>query len=172
MKKKRAVLAGEFDPITDFDYSIIQRCSQVFDEVVLLLVNNDQHAFFLPGERLMFLNEISTYFPNVKVDRCVGMAGSYCQEHEIPVIVRGLQNIGEMEKEAQLALASKRLFPDLETFFLMADPHHMYCTSSVIKELAMLGSEYEKYLPDPLAENIRECFDEHLVIDRALEEVL
>ena len=52
MKKKRAVLAGEFDPITDFDYSIIQRCSLVFDEVVLLLVNNDRHAFFLPGERL------------------------------------------------------------------------------------------------------------------------
>ena len=50
MKKKRAVLAGEFDPITDFDYSIIQRCSLVFDEVVLLLVNNDRHAFFLSGE--------------------------------------------------------------------------------------------------------------------------
>ena len=84
MKKKRAVLAGEFDPITDFDYSIIQRCSLVFDEAVLLLVNNDRHAFFLPGERLAFLNELSTYFPNVSVDRCAGMAGSYCQEHEIP----------------------------------------------------------------------------------------
>lgn len=172
MKKKRAVLAGEFDPITDFDYSIIQRCSLVFDEVVLLLVNNDRHAFFLPGERLAFLNELSTYFPNVSVDRCVGMAGSYCQEHEIPVIVRGLQNVAEMEKEAQLALASKRLFPELETFFLAADPSHMYCTSEVIKELAMLGSDYENYLPDPLAEDIRDCFDEHLVINMSLEEMI
>jgi pantetheine-phosphate adenylyltransferase len=68
------------------------------------------------------------------------------------VIVRGLRAIGDFEPEFQMGLANRDLAPEIETVFLIPRPEQMYVSSSLIREIASHGGDYQRYVPQPVAD--------------------
>jgi len=48
------------------------------------------------------------------------------------------------------------LAPELETVFLMADPEHLFVSSSLIKEVARFGGEITDFVPEDVAQALGE----------------
>ena len=66
---KRVVSPGSFDPITFGHLDIIERASSLFDEVVIaVMVNQTKKTLFTVEERIAMTKEVTSKYPNVKVD--------------------------------------------------------------------------------------------------------
>lgn len=143
-----AVYTGSFDPITLGHLNLIKRASRVFDRlVVCIMVNKDKHPLFSAEDRLRQVGLVTARFPNVTVDYSEKLVAEYARDIGASVIVRGLRAVSDYEKECQMALINKRLYPELETFFLPASEKYMYLSSSAVKELAMFGSDLSAFAP-------------------------
>ena len=154
-----AVYTGSFDPITLGHLNLIKRASRVFDRlVVCIMVNKDKRPLFSAEDRLRQVRLVTERFPNVTVDYSEKLVAEYAREIGASVIVRGLRAVSDYEKECQMALMNKRLFPELETFFLPASEKYMYLSSSAVKELAMFGSDLSMFAPREIIKEIEEKY--------------
>lgn len=143
-----AIYTGSFDPITLGHLNMIKRASRVFDRlIVCILVNKDKHPLFTAEERLRQVTLVTQRFPNVEVDYSELLTADYARQRGASVVVRGLRALSDYEKECQMALINKRLYPEMETFFLAASEKYMYLSSSAVKELAMFGADLTAFAP-------------------------
>ena len=159
---KKAVYAGTFDPVTNFDMHILERSTAAFDEVTVLLLKGE-NAFFLPGERMEFLTESISQLKNVKVDYWDGLAVQYCREKKIGNLIRGVHSLVDMDREVQQSHRDKKIWPEVETFFLAADTKYDIVTSSFVRELASFNKNYVEYVPDAVFEKIYYGFQDRAV---------
>lgn len=147
---RRAVYAGSFDPITLGHLDVIRRGATLFDEVVVAIGHNPRKQRTLSLEtRLAVLREVTADIPNVRIDSFQGLLVHYCQQVEAVAILRGLRAVTDFEFEFQTGLANMDMAPTIQTVFLLTDPHHIFVSSSLIKEIANNGGEASRYLPAP-----------------------
>lgn len=148
MTPRRAVYAGSFDPVTLGHLDIIQRGAGLFDEVVVAIGHNVRKQRFLPLDvRLEVLHRATAPLPGVRVDHFEGLLVEYCRRIGAHTILRGLRAVTDFEFELQTGLANKSMAPELETVFLLADPRHIFVSSSLLKEIALNGGDASPYLP-------------------------
>ena len=101
---KRAVYTGSFDPITNGHMDIIRRASEIFDVLIVSVLNNKEKTpLFSVEERVKILEEATKDLPNVQIDSFSGLLVDYAQEKDLHVIVRGLRAITDFEYELQMA---------------------------------------------------------------------
>jgi pantetheine-phosphate adenylyltransferase len=81
------------------------------------------------------------------VDAFDGMLVSFARECGARVLIKGLRAVSDFEYEFQMALANKRLAPDIETLFMMTSAEHLYLSSSIVKEIARLGGDVSALVP-------------------------
>ncbi len=135
-----AIYPGSFDPITNGHLDIIQRCSHLFDQVIVAVAQNpDKRPLFSVGERLEILGEVLAEFKNVECDAFSGLTVEYAKHKGATVIVRGLRAISDFENEFMMALMNRKIAPQLETVFLMTSTEYTFLSSSAVKELARFG---------------------------------
>jgi pantetheine-phosphate adenylyltransferase len=157
---RRAIYPGTFDPITMGHLDIIERCSRLFDEVIVaILVNLDKEPMFSVEERVKMIQEVITW-PNVSVATFEGLLVHYAVEQEAHAIVRGIRAVSDYEYELQMALMNRRLEPELETVFLMAAEAYSYISSRLIKEVFKLGGSINGLVPDSVERRMRDRADE------------
>ena len=109
-----AIYTGSFDPITLGHLIMIKRASRVFDKlIVCIMVNKDKKPLFTQEERLRQVRLVTQRFPNVEVDQSDLLVADYARLKGAKVIVRGLRAVSDYEKECQMALMNKRLYPEL-----------------------------------------------------------
>jgi len=48
-------------------------------------------------------------------------------------------------------LTNRKLAPDIETLFLMPNEDYSYVSSSMVREIASLGGDVEKFVPPAVA---------------------
>ncbi len=60
-------------------------------------------------------------------------------EQQAQAILRGVRAISDYEYELQMALMNRRLAPQVETVFLMADEKYSYVSSRLIKNVFRAG---------------------------------
>lgn len=155
----RALYPGSFDPFTYGHLNIIERAVQVFDEVVVAVAfNSRKTTLFTREERMDLLGEVFGGQPKVRVETFEGLLVNYARSKGCKAIVRGLRTISDFEYEFQMAQANKTMAPDVETFFMMTDQRFSYFSSSLIKEIAMLGGDVDKMVPPQVAKRIRQKF--------------
>ncbi|MBZ0253597.1 MAG: pantetheine-phosphate adenylyltransferase [Candidatus Methylomirabilis sp.] len=155
----RALYPGSFDPITYGHLNIIERAVEVFDEVVVAVAfNSRKTTLFTREERLELLGEVFGGQPKVRIETFEGLLVDYARSKDCKAIVRGLRTISDFEYEFQMAQANKTMAPDVETFFMMTDQRFSYFSSSLIKEIAMLGGDVDKMVPPQVAKRIRQKF--------------
>ncbi|MBM7615835.1 pantetheine-phosphate adenylyltransferase [Alkaliphilus hydrothermalis] len=146
---KVGIYPGSFDPITNGHLDIIQRASNICDEVVVsVLMNPSKNPLFSLEERVELIKEVVKPFPNVKVDCFSGLLVDYLKAKDAKIIIKGLRAVSDFEYEFQMALMNRKLAPDIETIFLMTSSKNSYLSSSIVKEVAKFGGCIEGLVPD------------------------
>lgn len=157
---KRAVYPGSFDPMTYGHLDIIKRASEMFDELVVCVLNNKgKTPLFSVEERVKILKEATKDIPNVKIDSFSGLLVDYAAANNIHVSVRGLRAVTDFEYELQIAQTNRKFSNGkLDTIFLTTSLEYAYLSSSVVKEIAYFGGEISECVPDFVAKQIYEKY--------------
>ena len=157
---KRAIYSGSFDPMTNGHLDIIKRASEVFDELIVSVLNNKSKTpLFSVSERVKILEEATKDIPNVKVDSFSGLLIDYAKEKDVHVIVRGLRAITDFEYELQIAQTNRILSGgDVDTVFFNTSLEYSYLSSSSVKEIASFGGDITQCVPDFVAKQTYDKF--------------
>ena len=145
----KAMYPGSFDPITLGHLDLISRASKMVDELYVVVMRNPKKKYFFTiEERVKLVRESVKGIPNVRVDFHEGLLVDYAKRNGIKVVIRGLRAVTDFEYELQMANANRKLFPELETVFLMTDEKYSFISSSLVKEVATLGGDVSQWVPD------------------------
>jgi pantetheine-phosphate adenylyltransferase len=143
-----AIYPGSFDPITNGHLDLIQRGSRMFDRLIVSILRNEsKQPLFSVEERTEMLREVVQVYPNVVVDSFDGLLVDYAASHEARVLLRGIRAISDYEYELQMALMNRRLRPDIETVFMMANEAYSFISSRLVKEVFALGGAITGLVP-------------------------
>lgn len=154
---RTALCPGSFDPITKGHLDIILRASRLFDRVVVLVsVNPDKRTAFSVGERVELIRAVTGDLANVEVDAYQVLLVDYARQVGATASIRGLRAVSDFEYEFQMALANKKLDPQLETIFLNTNSKYMYLSSSLVKQIAAFGGDIDDFVPQAIIEPIKQ----------------
>jgi pantetheine-phosphate adenylyltransferase len=155
---RRAVYTGSFDPITLGHHNIIERSSQLVDHLVVGIgVNIDKPPLFSLEERVDLVQRITAHLDNVEVKTFSGLAVNFVRECGARVLLRGVRSLTDIEYEFTMTLANRKLDPDIETVFLMADEAYSHISSSLIKQIAQAAGDGElaQFVPTAVVDALR-----------------
>ena len=156
---RSAICPGSFDPVTHGHLDIIRRAAAMFDQVTVVVMTNSQKVpAFTREERVDFLRRATADLPNVEVDAYGGLLAEYARLKGANVIVKGLRAMSDFEYEFQMALTNKKLYPYAETVFLTTSMYNMYLSSSLVRQIAMLGGDLSGLVPRCLHERVYRKF--------------
>ncbi len=149
---KTAIYPGSFDPVTLGHYDIIERSSQIFDRLIVGVLNNSAKSpLFSVEERVKMLKDVTKELPNVEIKSFDGLLIDFARENQAQVIVRGLRAVTDFEYELQMAQMNRVIAPEIDTLFLTTNLKYAYLSSSIAKEVAMYGGDISAFL-DPAVE--------------------
>lgn len=147
-----AIYPGSFDPVTNGHLDIIQRGRSIFDRVIVaVLLNVGKQPLFSLEERIQMLREVTRRWNNVEVDTFEDLLVQYAVAKKARVIIRGIRAVTDYDYEFQMALMNRRLRPEIETVFMMPAETYSYLSSSLVKEVCMLGGSVSGLVP-PIVE--------------------
>ena len=145
---KKAIYPGSFDPVTYGHIDIIERASDIFDELIVAVLNNKAKTpLFSVDERVNILGEVLSGLPNVKILSYEGLLVDFAVSVGAGVIVRGLRAVTDFEYELQLAQTNSVLNGGVDTIFLTTSLKYAYLSSSTVKEVASYGGNISKFVP-------------------------
>jgi pantetheine-phosphate adenylyltransferase len=158
---RRAVFPGSFDPITNGHLDIIERSAPLFDDMIVAVLNNaDKNPMFSVEERCSMLDEI---LPSVRAGACrlivdsfSGLTADFARQRGATAIVRGIRAVSDYEYELRMALMNRRLEPSIETVFLMAGEEYSYVSSTLMKQIFLLGGRVEGLIPATVERRMRQ----------------
>lgn len=160
-----AVYAGSFDPFTFGHLDIVQRASRLFERVTIGVGSNpEKRALFTSEERVDLIRQSITGLDNVTVDSFHGLTVDFLRKCGAAVMVRGMRTLSDIENEFTLTLANRALAPEIETIFLMSSEKYTHISSSLIKQVALLGAgdtsqQLKVFVPsaiiEPLVQKLR-----------------
>jgi len=144
-----AIYPGSFDPVTNGHLDVIARARAIFDHVVVAIAQNmSKEGLFTPEERAELLTSVLGKDDRLQVEIFSGLLVDYVHRRGSSIVVRGLRAVADFEYEFQLALMNRRLFPAIDTVFLMTDERNFYVSSSLVKEVASLGGDISDFVPE------------------------
>jgi pantetheine-phosphate adenylyltransferase len=147
-----AVYPGTFDPITNGHVDILRRALKIFDRVVVALAENVRKApLFSIDERRKLIADALKQDGRLEIDAFQGLLADYCRRRGANVVIRGLRALADFEYEFQSAHMNRRLAPDVETLFLMTGEDSFYVSSSLVKEVALMGGDVSGLVPAGVA---------------------
>ncbi len=152
---KIAVYAGSFDPITFGHQNIIAKAADAFDILYVVVFDNPakKHLFSL-SERKSLISVES----NIQVTSSTGSLAQFCRVYDVNYLVRGLRNVTDYEYEIQMAAINQDLMPTVDTVFFIPDTEYLHISSSMVKQLAMLGEDVSKYVGSNVKEALYKKF--------------
>lgn len=148
----KVLYPGSFDPITKGHMNIVKQASELFDEVVIAVLQNPlkKNGMFTLEERLEMINKIYEKVENVKIVSGSGASVDIAILHECKAIVRGLRSLSDYDYEVQLQQMNKEISNGkVNTVCLFADNEYQFVSSSMVKEVFNLDKDISKYV-DPV----------------------
>ena len=153
----KAVYTGSFHPVTLGQYDIIRRTSQMFDQVIIGVLNNKSKSpLFSVEERVNMLKEVTADLPNVEVQSFAGLLIDFVRQNDARVIVRGLRAITDFEYELQMAQTNRVIAPEVDTVFLTTNLKYSYLSSSIVKEIAEFDGDITEFLPPVVVKRVHD----------------
>jgi len=156
---KRVVYPGTFDPITNGHIDLVYRAAKLFDEVVIAVAASPRKKpLFNLEERVALAKEILADINNVEVCGFNCLLKDLVEEKQAYGVVRGLRAVSDFEYEFQLANMNRALAPSMESLFLTPAEHLSYISSSLVKEIACLGGDVSKFVPQKVQDALVEKY--------------
>ena len=155
MKNSIAICPGSFDPVTYGHLDIISRAANMFDKVIVVVASNKNKTNnFTPQERVEMIKKCTTDLPNVEVESYDGLLADFAAKKGAKAIIKGLRAMSDFEYEFQMAIANKKLNPNVETLFLTTSAENMYLSSSMVKQIASMGGDIADFVPPAIHNDI------------------
>lgn len=154
---RTVIYPGSFDPVTLGHLEVVRRAAKMFDKVIVaVLINSSKKPSFSIEERIELLRDAVDGLDNVEVAGFEGLLAEYCRERKVNAIVKGLRAVSDFEYEFQMAIANKKLNPELETIFITANADAMYLSSSMVREIGSMGGDISNFVPECVHDRIVE----------------
>ncbi len=157
--KSIAVCPGSYDPITNGHLDVIRRAADLYDEVVVAVVNRSvrkEATLFTIEERMAFIEEALSEVPGVRAQPFNTLVVDFARTVGAKTIVKGLRAISDFEYEFEMNQLNRRQDPEIESVYLMASPQYSFLSSSGVKELATFGGRIDDLVPPRVAARLQE----------------
>jgi pantetheine-phosphate adenylyltransferase len=157
------VCPGTYDPVTLGHLDIITRTSNVFDKVVVGVVNNPlrkNKTLFSAEERKGFIETAVADLANVEVKIFSTLLVEFARENGAHAIVKGMRAISDFEYEFEMAQLNRKLDPGIESIYVIASPHYSFLSSTGVKEMATFGGDVSDLVPGQVAAALSERLDD------------
>ncbi|MEL7586029.1 MAG: pantetheine-phosphate adenylyltransferase [Prolixibacteraceae bacterium] len=148
---KIAIFPGSFDPFTIGHESIVRRALPMFDKIVIMIgYNTNKQSFFSLSSRLRWIGQVFADEPKIEVKEHEGLTVDFCKAVGAGYILRGLRTSSDFEYERAIAQMNKKLYPVIETVFLLTMPEHTPINSSIVRDIILHGGDASMFLPKAL----------------------
>ena len=155
MQPLKVVYPGTFDPLTLGHEDVVRRAAGLFSEVIVAVAKNPaKKPFFDLAERVEIASNVLSNLSNVKVVGFSGLLMQFVQDQGARVVIRGLRAASDFEYEFQLAGMNRKLHPEVESLFLTPSEQYMFVSSSLVREVAILGGDVSKFVSPLVCERV------------------
>lgn len=155
--KNIAVYPGTFDPITYGHVDLVERASRIFDQVIVAIAaNQNKKPLLTLSQRVSLSAQVLKNQANVNVLGFDSLLLDFARQQSANVILRGLRTVTDFDYEFQLASMNRILNPNIETMFLMPAEKYMYLSSSLVREVALLGGDVTGFVPPLVVQALKE----------------
>jgi pantetheine-phosphate adenylyltransferase len=153
------LIPGSFDPFHNGHLEIVERASQIFDEIVVAAIRNPQksEALFDLDERREMIADSLVHVSNVRIVSISTLLVNVARDVNATAIVRGLRAVSDFESEMQMAQMNRSL-SGVETLFLPSSSRHSFFASRLLREVARYGGDVTAFVPAPVAKRLAEKF--------------
>jgi pantetheine-phosphate adenylyltransferase len=158
VSERRIVLCpGSYDPVTFGHLDIIQRASNLFDEVVVGVVigSTRKKYMFDTDVRINFVRDAVAHLDNVRVEGFNMLVTEFARQVGASTLMKGLRAISDFDYEFQMAQINKGLAPEIETVYLPASAKYSFLSSSGVREIAVWGGSVDDWVPATVVEAFR-----------------
>ena len=158
----KAIYPGTFDPITFGHIDIIERCSKIYDEVVVGVLNssNNKKMLFDAVDRKEMIEKSISHLDNVNVKIFNSLLVDFANNEKCKVIIRGLRVLSDFEYEFKMALMNRNLNDSITTLFMMPHEKYTHISSSLLKEVVFLNGKIDNYAPTIVIDRINKKINE------------
>ena len=158
-QKSIAICPGTYDPVTNGHLDVIRRTANLYDEVVVAVVNRSVRksgSLFGIDERMAFIEHAIADLERVRAEPFSTLVVQFARHVGAKAIVKGLRAISDFEYELEMNQLNRRQDPEIESVYLMASPQYSFLSSSGVKELATFGGKIDDLVPAEVAGRLQE----------------
>ena len=158
----KVIYPGSFDPLTKGHMDIIKRLRDMFDEVIVAILNNEnKNALFSVDEREAILEEAIKVenLTNISIHTFDGLLVNFANDMGVKLIARGLRGVTDYEYEKNIARVNSTLYDGLETIFLLSNPAYSFVSSSGVREIAAFKGDVSAFVSPSVENKIKEKFN-------------
>ncbi|TDI60966.1 MAG: pantetheine-phosphate adenylyltransferase [Alphaproteobacteria bacterium] len=164
--KRTGLYPGTFDPLTNGHLDIIQRATTLVDHLVIgVAINPGKGPAFTLEERVAMVEEECAKIAGdttIEVKPFQALLVDFAEEVGASILIRGLRAVSDFEYEFQMVGMNRRLKPEVETVFLMAEAKHQAIASKLVKEIAMFGGDIADFVPAEIAKRTSDRMKDRL----------
>ncbi|HEY55241.1 MAG TPA: pantetheine-phosphate adenylyltransferase [Dehalococcoidia bacterium] len=154
-----AIYPGSFDPVTNGHLDIATRAAKLFDKLIIGVYDTpNKPVLFSTQERAELISQAIAHLPNVEVQPFSGLTVDFAKKVKAKAMVRGLRMSADFEREFDMAMMTKKLYPELEFVCLMSRVEYQFLSSSLLKEAASLGGDIADLVPKPVSSALKRKF--------------
>lgn len=147
-----ALFPGSFDPITLGHIDVVSESLNIFDQVVLGIGISRQKTCAFTQEERQDLAErcLASFGDRVKVTSFEGLAVKFAKDIGAQFIVRGLRTENDFSYEMPMAMTNRKLERTVLTVFIPTSAKNHYVSSSLVREIAVLGGDITAFVPEAI----------------------
>jgi len=147
-KQRIALFPGSFDPFTVGHLDIVNRALPMFDKIIIAIgYNSDKNGFFSLEDRILWIKKAFEGNKKVEVHSYQGLTIDFCNKVGAQFLLRGLRNSTDFEYEKSIAQMNKKMYPKLESVFLLTAPEYTPISSTIVRDIIRHGGDASEFLP-------------------------
>ena len=159
MSSNCVIYPGTFDPITNGHVDLTERAARLFDRVVVAIAYSEKKTpLFTLEERIALCKASLSHLDNIEVEGFSNLLTDFTKSQGARCVLRGLRTVTDFEYEFQLANMNRTMFPEFESIFLTPADHLSYISSSLVREIASMNGDITPFVPEPVAQALKERF--------------